>query len=121
MAFCSLSSDLLARVVSRRYAAGFSNLLNDQEPVRDLDDLLDVRVLVTGVDDESARVRAHLLVDAERDGDAFGAGVVGAFADEVRRLFVGEMAPVEVLNVFVDLAKKRLVATGTFFPERHAA
>jgi hypothetical protein len=94
-------------------------LLDDQEALLRVHDMLEIGVLVARVDEEAARVRAYLLVEAERDSDTLGAGVVGALADEVGGLLVGP-GLVQFLNAFVDLAKERLVATRTFFPERHA-
>lgn len=93
--------------------------LHNQKALLDADDVLEIGMLVARVDDEAARVGPHLFVDAQRHGDPLGAGIVGAFADEIGEILV-RPRPVQLFDALVDLAKERLVTTGTFFPEGHA-
>src|SRR5207237_10641578 len=68
-------------------------LLDDVIAVPPVDDSLQVRAFVTGVDREPVRVRAKLFVLRVRHRDALHAGDVAAFADEVERLRLQSEAP----------------------------
>lgn len=102
-----------------RDAGCLAGLLHDYVVVGGRHDPLDFGVFVAGEDEEVAGVAAHLPIDVGWSGEALGAAIVGALADEERRL-AGLLPGVpELLGLFVDLPEKGLVACCSFFPERH--
>jgi hypothetical protein len=83
-------------------------LFDDQIVPMGLDQVLDRRLLVTGDDDEPARVRAEHLVLLARELDQARAAAAGALAAEgPGPVIAGPEAPLDGL---VDAAMHRLIA-----------
>lgn len=97
--------------------AGVAELLHDEEALVPLDDGLELGILMARREDEPPRIAPYGRVDAERDGQAHDACVVGALAHELTG--VDAEAPVDVVDLFVHGAEERLVARGTLLPEAH--
>jgi hypothetical protein len=54
------------------HLAGDAVLADDEETVAGTDDLLELRLLVPGLDEKPARALPRLLVDPQRPGDPAG-------------------------------------------------
>ena len=110
---------LFARVSLFGDLSGTAFLLDDRIPLGALDDVLEVPV-VTGHDQEAARIRADLFVDRLRDGYAFGAAVVAALANEQTLLIRAASLPLgEAVDLLVYLPEQRLVPRRPLLPQAH--
>src|SRR5207244_7026528 len=101
--------------------AGGAFLLDDCEPGAAVDDLdlLDLAVLVARRNEEVPWVRPDGFVDLERHVDALHARIVGALADEARRLDLAEVSSGELPYLLVDRAEEGFVAGRSLVPEAH--
>ena len=81
------------------------------------DDSFELRLFVTGTDEEEAWLGTHAAIGLRVDGDLLGAAGVGALAD-VRRLGGGcSVSLLEARDVLVHLAEERFVAGSPLLPE----
>src|SRR5438105_2629330 len=84
-----------------------------------VDHLVDVRLLVAGIDGEVGRVGPQLLVLLPGHRDALDAGRVAALADEVQQLVLETEVVGEVADPLVHLAEDRLVQPNAFLARAH--
>src|SRR5438067_91655 len=82
-----------------------AGLADHEIPVGLLDDLVDVRCVVPGENDEAVRLGPDVLVLLDRHRDPLVAGLVAALADELREGGVHR----DVLDALVDLAEEALI------------
>ena len=92
-------------------------LLDDEVAVPLADDALDVGALMTGKDEEPARVRTNRLVLREPNFDPFSASEVCAFADELLAPFPGRRP--ELFDLLVDVAEDAFVRTNPALRPAH--
>src|SRR5918994_1574265 len=104
---------LRARVTPLGDRSARADLLDDDEPLGRVEDVLDVRIHMTGEDSEAIAVAAERLVLVDRHQHRRDAGLIrtlagerGVFRDELKRFG-------KALETFVDLAEERLVARST--------
>jgi len=79
-----------------------------------LDDVFDIGLVVSGLDEEERRVGPDLLVLREGHDETFDARKIAALADDVHLIVTDvRQAAVQAFDLFVDLAKERLVQPDT--------
>jgi hypothetical protein len=92
---------------------------NDVVGLAALDDVLDVRELVTRMDGEGLGIRADVLVLGSTHRERFDTLRIAALADEVERLGLDVERIGNFFDALVDLPEDGLVQSDSFFPSAH--
>jgi hypothetical protein len=92
---------------------------NDVVGLAALDDVLDVRQLVTRMDGEGLGIRADVLVLGSTHRERFDTLRIAALADEVERLGLDVERIGNFFDALVDLPEGGLVQSDSFLPSAH--